>query len=358
MLIREIFPPSNRKKSRLRALLLLSGGLDSLLAGRVLEEQGVEIIGVTFESPFFSAVRAIKEARKMGWPLVVIDITEEEIEIVEKPKYGYGKNMNPCIDCHAQMVRLAGQLLDKYQARFIATGEVLGERPKSQNWKALEIVEKESGLKGLVLRPLSARLLPETEVEKRGWVKREKLLDIQGRSRKRQMELAEKFGLESYPTPSGGCLLTDPGFSARLKKLLHWRGWLKKEDIWLLKVGRHFFAEKYWIVVGRNEGENRLLQQWALPDDVRLTTISRKGPLVILRFKGERQSAALKEAALLAIRYSQARGDDRAIVSWESRGEREELLINKPEWEKYLTLEEKSASPTIPYRELSPPKNS
>lgn len=358
MLVREIFPPADEKKAPYRALLLLSGGLDSLLAGRVLEEQGIKIIAVTYESPFFSAARAMKEARKMNWPLVVIDITEEEIQIVEKPKYGYGKNMNPCIDCHAQMVRLAGQLLERYQAGFVATGEVLGERPKSQNWKALKIVEKESGLEGRVLRPLSARLLPETEVEKKGWVKREKLLDIQGRSRKRQMELAEKFGLDDYPTPSGGCLLTDRGFSARLRKLLNWRGWLKKEDIWLLKVGRHFFAENYWIVIGRNEGENRLLQQWALPEDVRLTTVSRKGPLVIVRFKKESLTEAVKEAALLAVRYSQARRDEKAIVCWESQGLRKELLIPRQEWEKYLTSEEKSFSPTIPYRELSPQKNS
>jgi hypothetical protein len=152
--------------------------------------------------------------------------------------------------------------------------------------------------------------------------------------------------------------LTDPGFSARLKKLLLWRGWLKKEDIWLLKVGRHFFAENYWVVIGRNEGENRLLQQWALPDDVRLTTVSRRGPLVVIRFKEGASEEGIKEAALLAIRYSQARYDDQAVVGWEGKGKRGELQIAKDEWEKYLAPETQPASQTIPYRELPGQENS
>lgn len=352
MLTREIFPPPPKREA-VRALLLLSGGLDSLLAGCLLQDQGVEIIGLTFESPFFGAARAMWEACRMNWPLVVADITEEEIRIVEKPKYGYGRNMNPCIDCHAQMVRLAGRLLKRYQASFVATGEVLGERPKSQNRQALQIVEKESGLEGYVLRPLSAKLLPETEVEKKGWVKRDLLLDIQGRSRKRQMELAQKYKLEDYATPSGGCLLTDPGFSARLKKLMSWRGWLKKEDIWLLRIGRHFLGPDYWIVIGRNEGENRILQQLALPEDVQMTTVSKKGPQAVIRFKKDENQDGIRKAALLTIRYSQARRDKKAIVKWTAKEKEEELELVKSEWEKYLIESFNLRSATIPYRELS-----
>jgi len=352
MLIREIFPPSPKKET-IRVLLLLSGGLDSVLAGCILQDQGLEIVGLTFESPFFGAERAVSEARRMNWPLVVVDITEEEIQIVEKPKYGYGRHMNPCLDCHLQMVRLAGQLLPRYQAAFVATGEVLGERPLSQNRQALQIVERESRLEGYVLRPLSAQLLPETEVEKKGWVKREALLDIQGRSRKRQMELAEKYQLEGYATPSGGCLLTDPGYSARLRKLRSWRGRLKKEDIWLLRYGRHFFGSDYWVVIGRDEGENRILKQLALPEDIKMTTVSKKGPQTVVRFKKKETPVKIREAALLTIRYSQARREEKAIVKWSSRAKEEKLELAKAEWSKYLTENYNLRSTSIAYRELT-----
>ncbi|MGC8893155.1 MAG: hypothetical protein ACP5P6_11240 [Candidatus Saccharicenans sp.] len=294
---KEIKPPGE-KKARVRAILLLSGGLDSVLAGKILEEQGIEIVGLTFTSLFFGSREARKASEEQGWPLVLVDITEEEIQILEKPKYGYGRNMNPCLDCHGQMVRIAGQLLDRYQADFVATGEVLGERPKSQSRPGLNIVEKLGELRGLVLRPLSAKLLPATRVEENGLVDREKLLDISGRSRKRQLELAAKYGLKEYPTPAGGCLLTDPGFSERLKNLLKWRGRLLAEDISLIKIGRVSFEQEALLVIGRNELENEKLKRQALPDDVIIANAEVVGPLTVVRLKmtGPRDKTAERKA--------------------------------------------------------------
>lgn len=280
----EIRKPS-QKKSRARALLLFSGGLDSELAGKVLEEQGIEVVGLTFRSQFFGAAEAIRAAEELGWPLLLVDINQEQIELVKNPKYGYGRWLNPCIDCHGQMAKIAAGLLEKYQADFVATGEVLGERPKSQNRQALSIVEKLSGLRGLVLRPLSARLLPPTIPEEKGLVERERLLDICGRSRKRQLELAEKYGLREFPTPAGGCLLTDPIFSSRLRRLMVWRGELRADDINLIKAGRVFFEADGLIVVGRNEHENEKIAALAEESDILVTTSGKKGPLAVLRLK-------------------------------------------------------------------------
>ncbi|MBC7350358.1 MAG: tRNA 4-thiouridine(8) synthase ThiI [Candidatus Aminicenantes bacterium] len=284
MKITEIRKPG-QKQARARALLLFSGGLDSVLAGKVLEEQGIEVVGLTFRSQFFGAAEAIRAAKELGWPLLLADISQEQIELVEKPKYGYGRRLNPCIDCHGQMARIAGRLLEKYQADFVATGEVLGERPKSQNRQALAIVEKLSGIKGLVLRPLSARLLAPTIPEEKNLVDREKLLDIYGRSRKRQLELAEKYGLREFPTPAGGCLLTDPVFSTRLRQLMEWRGKLRAEDISLIKTGRVFFEADGLIVVSRNERENEKIAGLADESDILATTAGVKGPLAVVRLK-------------------------------------------------------------------------
>lgn len=297
MKIIEVRKPE-KKKRQVRALVLFSGGLDSLLAAKLLEEQRVEVLCLTFCSQFFGAEEAQKAAAEQGWPLVVIDISQEQIPIVENPKYGYGRNMNPCLDCHGQMVRIAGQLMSEYAADFVATGEVVGERPKSQNRQALQIVEKLSGIKGLVLRPLSAKLLPETLPEKKGLIEREKLLDISGRSRKRQLELAEKYRLKEFLSPAGGCLLTDPAFSAKLKNLQQWRGRLLSEDIELIKAGRVFFEEEGLIIIGRNQQENEKIKEKAQESDV-IILISAvegvKGPLTVVRLKS--QSAATLRAA-------------------------------------------------------------
>jgi len=276
-----------------RAIALLSGGLDSRLAVRVIQEQGIEVTGVNFITPFFGASPAVRQAaEQLGVPLRLLDITDAHWQVVKNPKHGYGKNMNPCIDCHALMIREAGRLMEELGADFIITGEVLGQRPKSQNLQALQIVERESGYPGLVLRPLSARLLPPTIPEQRGLVDRERLLDISGRSRQRQMELAKKYGITDYPSPAGGCILTDPGYSQRLRQLFQNRPEAQPHEARLLRYGRLFFLPGgAYLLVGRREEENRVIAAAARPEDLLLTVQGYPGPTSLLRLAPRPQEA-------------------------------------------------------------------
>lgn len=269
--------------ARPRAVVLLSGGLDSMLAAELLRRCGVEVVGLAFRSPFFGSSKAEKAARSLGIPLRVEDITEPHLEIVRNPRFGYGKNLNPCVDCHALMVRKALEMLEELGGWFIATGEVLGERPKSQNRRALELVAVHSGAGDLLLRPLSARLLPETRPEREGWIRREDLLDLSGRSRRRQMELAREWGIEEYENPAGGCLLTDPGFSSRLRELMVRAPDFDRLDAELVKLGRQFWLEDTLIVLGRRQEENRRIREVALPTDLLLRERERPGPTALLR---------------------------------------------------------------------------
>ncbi len=318
----------------IKAIILLSGGLDSTLAARVLQEQGVELVGVGFSSPFYSSSRGEKAAKWLKIPFIKRDISSQIWEIVKAPKYGYGKNMNPCIDCHALMLREAKALMGRIGALFVATGEVLEERPMSQNREALQLVAKEAGLEGLVLRPLSAKLLPETTPEKKGWVDREKLLGIEGRSRKVQIKLAEKYGLKEYPTPAGGCLLTDPEFSKRLRSLLSYRKEASLEDVKLLKLGRHFFLHGVWITISRNRRENMLLEKLVKEDDLLIRVLGKGSPLTLVR--GRLNPDVLKEAALLTIRYSQARDESKAEIEIKGLSLSRRMSYEREGWEKYL----------------------
>jgi len=231
-----------------------------MLAVKLLQEQGVEVTGITFVTPFFSAKNAKAAAEALKIPLTVKNITNEHLEMLLKPKHGYGSGMNPCIDCHSLMLKIAGKVMEEKSFNFIFTGEVLGERPMSQNKQSLHIVAKESGYAGYVLRPLSAKFLPETKPEKEGKVKREKLLDLSGRQRKRQLEMAKDYNIKDFPTPASGCRLTDPGFAGRLKDLIKREGKPDVEDIELLKSGRHIaLDEKHKIIVGRNKEDNTVL---------------------------------------------------------------------------------------------------
>ena len=243
-----------------KALGLLSGGLDSMLAVKVLQEQDIDVTTISFITPFFGSEKAEKAASLLNIPLIKKDITQKHIKMLLNPKHGYGSTMNPCIDCHALMLNVAGKIMKEKECDFLFTGEVLGERPMSQNKEALKIVAKESGYPGYILRPLSAKLLDETKPEKEGKVDRSKLLDISGRQRKRQFELAKKYKLKDYPTPGGGCLLTDPGFSERIKDLLSENNTPKPEDFELLKIGRHIrLNANNKIIVGRNEFDNNTI---------------------------------------------------------------------------------------------------
>ncbi len=252
----------------MKAVALVSGGLDSTLAVKLVKDLGIEIVALNFKTPFClcdgkSASGCLSHARQvavnLGIEFKLINIAEDFLKIIEKPKHGHGSNMNPCIDCRILKFSKAKEYMHQIGGSFIITGEVLGQRPMSQHRKALNIIDKESQLEGLVLRPLSARLMEETVPEKEGWVNRGKLLDFNGRGRKPQIELARKFNIKDYPCPAGGCLLTDPEFSRKIKDLIKHEG-LSIDNIELLKVGRQFrLASNVRLVVGRNEKENQRL---------------------------------------------------------------------------------------------------
>ncbi len=269
-----------------RAIGLFSGGLDSILAFKILQEQGINPIGVYFFTPFYSSQTKVKDlANRLNIEVIVVSVLEEYIDsVLKSPACGYGRNFNPCIDCHAFMVRKAGEFMSKFGAKFVFTGEVLGERPFSQTRYGLLKVEELSGLKGYVLRPLSAKLLPPTVPEKEGWVDRERLLDIRGRSRKRQFELAEKYGIELTPylQPAGGCLLTDPFMSKRIRTYVRRLGTQSLVSYSLIKTGRHFWVEEgTGFILGRNQFENDIIKKYA-DKGVIVEAVNIAGPLGFL----------------------------------------------------------------------------
>jgi tRNA-specific 2-thiouridylase len=289
----------------MKALALFSGGLDSILAVKLIREQGVSIVGICFESPFFTADKGIRSAHAIGLPLKVVDITEDLVKIVVNPKHGYGKGMNPCIDCHALMFTVTGEMLREEKAHFIISGEVLGQRPMSQNLRSLSTVSHSSGFQNLILRPLSAKLLPETVPEIKGWVKRENLLGFSGRSRRPQIELARRFAIGEYPSSAGGCLLTDKVVSRRLKDLISCHGDLSRRDLDLLKVGRHFrLGKTAKIVVGRDQRENELIDSRTRKGDTLLSVESFPGPTALVT--GDLSGEDIQLAAEITASYSDA----------------------------------------------------
>lgn len=298
---------------KVKGIALFSGGLDSILAFKVIAEQGIEVLGITFETPFFGAAKARETAKRIGLPLDVVDITSEHLQMLRAPRYGFGRNMNPCIDCHTLMLQVAGRRMEGAGADFIFTGEVLGERPMSQGKQSLYIVAKNSGYADRILRPLSAKLLPETEPERSGKVDRSRLCDIQGRGRKRQMEMAVHYGITAYPPPAGGCLLTDPIFSRRLRDLFHRNPGHEIREIELLKVARHFrLDEKTKAVVGRNAGENETIERLAREGDALIRIDAFPGPTVLVPGGGDEGTRLL--AARLCARYSDGPRDRELIV--------------------------------------------
>ena len=259
----------------MKAIALISGGLDSILAARLIKDQGVEIIPLNFKMSFscsgkrpnleIDRFNLVKDA--LGAGLITIDISEDFLKMLLNPRYGFGSNMNPCIDCKILMLDKARELMPQYQAEFVVTGEVLGQRPMSQHKQALSNIERNSGLDGLLLRPLCARLLPESVPEKQGWVNRQKLLDFNGRGRRQQMALAKSFNIVGYQNPGGGCLLTDLGFSNRLKDLITHHE-LDFNSIELCKIGRHFrLNPETKLIVGRSQEENNDLAKLAIDGD-------------------------------------------------------------------------------------------
>lgn len=296
----------------IKAIALFSGGLDSILAVELIRRQNIDVSCVTFVTPFFTAQKARECIRQISLPLLVEDITVEHLKILKSPRYGYGKNMNPCIDCHTLMLHRAGRIMEETGSNFIITGEVLGQRPMSQNKQSLYIVSKNSGYSDYILRPLSAKLLPPIKAERENLIDRSQLLSIQGRGRKEQMKLAANFGLTNSPPPAGGCLLTDPMFSRRLRDLFLYHGDRNIRDIELLKYGRHFrFSEDLKVIVGRNNADNESLNKIATTSDLVLTMTSFPGPLVLVPYG---RDADKELAASLCVRYSDAPDNTRTDV--------------------------------------------
>lgn len=303
-----------------KAIALLSGGLDSILAAKLMLEQGIELHAINFLTIFCTCTHkgcqhaATQAAKTLNIPLKVVNITEEYIDIIKNPKHGYGSNMNPCIDCRIFIFKKAKDYMKEIGASFMITGEVLGERPMSQRRDAIFLIEKEAGLKGLVLRPLSAKLFDPTIPEKEGIVDREKLLAISGRSRKPQITLAEGFGINDYPCPAGGCLLTDPGFAKRTRDLLE-HGQMTLNELKLIKFGRHFrLSDKAKLIVGRDKQDNDSIESLVGPDDVVFRLKDHQGPISVLR--GTSDDELIKRAASIAVYHTKLRGEGSVRVDY------------------------------------------
>ncbi len=294
----------NSSLKKVRGLGLCSGGLDSIISAYILKKQGIEIEWVTFETPFFSSSKARMAANAYKIPITVKNITPVYLEMLKNPPCGYGKNMNPCMDCHALMFQLAGEMMKQKNFNFLFSGEVVGQRPMSQTKTSLRYVEKRSGYTGYILRPLSARLLPETIPEIEKLVDREQLLDISGRSRKHQINWAEELGIHNYPTPAGGCRLTEKAFSDRLKDLFKHQDSYAENELHLLKYGRHLrLNANTKLIVGRNQKDNSNIEKYYNPDgDILIVTDKYPGPTVVLPHGGDRES--ILQAASICVGYS------------------------------------------------------
>jgi len=295
----------------IRVIGLLSGGLDSSLALTWMHGLGYDVVVYHFANGFHSAVHtgqgkplALETAERLGVGIKVIDNSNELLQVVKHPDHGYGAHFNPCVDCRILMFRMTKARMAEEGAKFIFTGEVLGQRPMSQRRQAMELIDQAAGVEGLVVRPLCGKLLPPSKAEEQGWVRREDLKDIQGRSRKRQIALAEELGLKKYESPAGGCLLTDPGFEYRIRDEFRF-GDPDIHEIQLLKVGRQFrLSECSKTILGRNAADCQVLESLLGPSDLRIEARDIPGPLATIR--GQATPEAVRETAELVMRYAGA----------------------------------------------------
>lgn len=302
-----------------KALGLLSGGLDSSLAALCLKRQGVDVTAISFVTPFFGSSKAELAAKQMGIPLLVENISEVHLEMLKNPHYGYGKNMNPCIDCHAMMFRLAGEIMAEQGFDFLFSGEVLGQRPMSQNSNALRSVANYSGHPDRIIRPLSAKLLPETTIEEQGLVDRNRLLDIQGRSRKPQEALAKEWGLTDFPSSGGGCLLTEIHFSDRLRDLVKHQPDCNVDDVELLKIGRQFrLSKQSKLTLGRHQKDNDAIRAADRSGYIILRTPGVSGPLGLV--SGKPSEEDLQTAGAILATYGKGKNQEEVGVLAEMPG--------------------------------------
>jgi tRNA U34 2-thiouridine synthase MnmA/TrmU len=318
---------TNHSTRPVKAIALYSGGLDSTLAILTVLRQGIEVKAVTFLNHFGCDISdksscskdPFSAAEKFGFEVKLCHLADKFIRIVKDPKFGHGKNMNPCMDCRILMLKEAREFMDMTGAEFLITGEVLGQRPMSQRRDALDIIDRETGLRGLVLRPLCAKLMKPTVMEEKGIVNRDLLYDFSGRSRKPQMALAAEFGLTDYPAPAGGCLLTEPNYSFRLRELLDHNADPSLEDLALLRLGRHFRVSRDCkIIVGRNRSENESMLSLGAGKSVSLRVEDYASPIVLVR--GRATEEIIRIAASLCARYSDARHLDEVVVKVDDGG--------------------------------------
>lgn len=322
----------------IKAIGLFSGGLDSILAVKLMKEQGIEVDVLQYRLGF-EPLRIKRRSKKqdqevseeeveqqLGVRIQHSDVVEEFLQIVLHPKHGYGSAMNPCIDCKMFILKKAKEYMEAHNAQFVFTGEVLGQRPMSQHRQTLLQTEKASGLQGYLLRPLSAKLLEPTIPEQKGWVDREQLLDISGRGRTAQMNFARQYGLR-YPQPAGGCLLTDKIFAKRLQDLINHKPEesITGEDVFLLKLGRHFrLSDRLKVIVGRHEVDNDILQEH-LSGKWRAAVREYKGPVVLI--EGEPSEQQLEQIAQLAVSYTKGKNAERVSVDFYREDEQRVVSI-------------------------------
>lgn len=328
----------------MKAIVLISGGLDSALAAKLIKDLGIELVALNTVSPFCLCNRKDKDgscryeaervSKDLGIELVTVNTSSEFLEIIKSPKYGYGSNMNPCIDCRILLFKKAKETMEKEGASFVITGEVVGQRPMSQRVSVMKTIEKEAGLEGLVLRPLTARILEPTIPEKLGWVDRNSLLSLNGRGRREQFSLAKEFGINDYLCPSGGCLLTDPEFSRRIKDLIEQQDELTLSNIQLLKVGRHFrLKDKTKLVIGRSEKENSRLESLKADNDFFFEPENLAGPSAILR-GAIKDSSTLEFASRIIARYCDGATEETEILCKRSVLEEYKFIVGPEEEEK------------------------
>lgn len=302
------------KKEKTKVLLLFSGGLDSMLLGKIFLAYEFDVTGISFSSHFFDTQKAIKSAEEIGLKkLITKDISKSHLQIVKKPKHGHGKGLNPCIDCHKLMIAEAKKVFEKEKFDILVTGEILGQRPFSQNKDVFTGIEKDLGLEGRVFRPLCAKLLPKTIYEEKGLVGADLLFDVQGKSRKKQMELARKYNVDNSLSSGGGCRLTEPLYSEKLKRLFSFKKILNIRDIQMLSFGRHFWigsgVGRWHIVLGKNKEENTLLREMRKKVEVLVEKEDGKGPTALLQLSEDREIPddvieVTKEAKKLIWKYS------------------------------------------------------
>ena len=317
-----------------KALALLSGGLDSTLAVKMMLDMGIDVEALNFTSPFCTCTgknrgcksEAVRVAEEFNIPIKVIHKGLDYLEIVRNPKHGYGKGVNPCVDCRIYLLRKAKEYMTECGADFVITGEVLGQRPMSQRRDSLRVIEHESGLEGLLLRPLSAQHFEPTIPEKEGWVDREKLLAIKGRSRKELFELADEIDVKNYPCPAGGCLLTELSFVPKLRDIFDHSDDLAPRDFRLLKLGRHLrIGERTKVIIGRSESDNNLLEAARKEGEAAITWMDGNTPVGVVT--GRQTPECLELSARLLLRYTRAEKDAECRISVRQSGNEHVLTV-------------------------------